>query len=248
MKANVSLPLAMGVLALASTARADTDPYADDDDPDTVPAATAGYASDADYYEVVSPAPYSYAWTEPRMKSQIGVGLVIGGGITGFTDALMRDTISNNVGGLWDARLSIGTHVPIGFDISYLGSAAELRTLDDQSNGTLVGTAVEGAVRFNVLPHFSVNPYVFAGLGWQRYDVRDASFAQSDTGLRNEDDLLVVPMGAGISYRATSGLTADVRGTFRAADDSGLLSVREGTDGNAELHTWEASAAVGYEF
>ena len=241
MKFLSSIVATLGAVAFAPVARAD------DQSTETMPSSVST-SGDADYYEVVSPDPYSYEWREPRMQSQIGVGVIVGGGITGFTDQLMRDTISNNVGGLWNARVSIGTHIPIGLDLSYVGSAAQLRTLDNRDNGTLVGTSLEAAVRFNVMPHYTVNPYVFAGLGWQRYDVNDPNFGQAATGLRGEDNLLIVPMGVGVSYRDLSGLIVDVRGTFRAAQDSGLLSLPEGTDGNAELHTWEASAAIGYEF
>jgi hypothetical protein len=54
-------------------------------------------------------------------------------------------------------------------------------------------------------------------------------------------------MGAGLSYRDVSGLTVDVRGTFRAAASSDLL-IDPRTGNEADLHTWEASAALGYEF
>jgi hypothetical protein len=33
----------------------------------------------------------------------------------------------------------------------------------------------EGALRWNILPHYTWNPYVFVGAGWQRYDITDAN-------------------------------------------------------------------------
>jgi hypothetical protein len=204
---------------------------------------------DADYNDYSSSDPafvYGLGWNEPNLQSGIGVGVALGGGLTGFTDQTMRDTTSTDVGGLWDLRVSIGTHVPIGLDISYIGTAANVESLG-QENGTLVGTTVEGALRFNALPHYKLNPYVFAGIGYQRYDLRDVQIAQSDSGMQDSSQFVEFPIGTGLSYRDRSGFTADLRGTFRAAADSNLMVDRE-DGGHAALHTWEASAALGYEF
>jgi hypothetical protein len=159
----------------------------------------------------------------------------------------MRDTVSSDVSGLWDFRASLGTHTPIGLDLTYLGTAANVNTLTGSSNGTLLGTTAEAAIRFNIAPHELINPYIFAGAGWTHYNVRNMAFAQSDTGLKQSDDIAEFPMGAGVSYRAPMGLTVDVRGTFRAAMSSSLL-LDPVTANYADLHTWEASAALGYEF
>jgi len=214
-----------------------------------VPAATddvGPYVSSSAY----EPGPYSYAWREPRLATGIGIGVAIGGGLTGFTDRTMRDTVSSNVGGLWDARATIGTHIPIGLDLTYLGTAANVNTVNGASNGTLIGTTAEAALRWNILPHNMLNPYIFGGAGWQRYDVRNMHFAQSDTGMKSNDNVAEFPMGAGLALRDLSGLsgfTADVRGTFRATTDSTL--VLNGANGTyASLYSWEASAALGYEF
>jgi hypothetical protein len=195
----------------------------------------------------VVPGPYSYAWREPGLKSNIGVGVTIGGGLTGFTDRTMRDTVSSNVGGLWDVRASIGTHIPIGLDLTYLGTAANVNTINGQANGTLIGTTTEAALRWNILPHNDLTPYIFGGVGWQHYDVRDMKFAQSDTGMKSSDNVAEFPMGAGLSLRDVSGFTADLRGTFRATTDSTLV-LDGATNTYASLFSWEASAAVGYEF
>jgi hypothetical protein len=189
---------------------------------------------------------YSYAWTEPRLVSTVGIGITLGGGISGFTDELLRDTVDSDVGGVWEVRATIGTHIPLGLDIGYTGTTVDLRPLGQTSTGQLVGTNIEGALRWNVLPHYSVTPYLFAGIGWQRYDVRDADFSLSDAGLQEDENIVVFPMGAGLAYRNPSGITFDARGTFRAAGDSELIADRGGDF--AELHTWEASANVGYEF
>jgi hypothetical protein len=184
---------------------------------------------------------------EPNLRSGIGVGAILGGGIAGFTDQTMRNTLSSNVAGAWDMRASIGTHTPLGVDLSYVGSAGSINTLTGASNGTLVGTTFEAVARINVLPHLQWNPYVFAGIGWQHYNVDNMMLATADSGVRSSDNVADFPMGAGISYRDVSGLIVDVRGTFRPATSSTLvLDQRSGT--YADLHSWGATGAIGYEF
>ena len=63
---------------------------------------------------------------------------------------------------------------------------------------------------------------------------------------------MVFPMGAGLAYRV-AGFVADVRGTFRAATDNELVvknpAILFPTPNDfVNMHTWEASAAIGYEF
>ncbi len=215
-----------------------------------VAAAARAASADPTYVTVVpheEPSDFSYEWNEPRLATGIGVGVIVGGGVAGFTDQSLRNTLSSNVTGLWDARVSIGTHVPLGIDVSYVGTAANMNTLTGASNGTLVGSAVEGALRWNILPHYAWDPYVFAGIGYQRYDVTSMKFSTADTGVKNYDNLAEFPMGAGISFRDRSGWLVDVRGTFRAEPNSTL--VRDVTDNvYASAHWWEASGAIGYEF
>jgi hypothetical protein len=230
MKKAVTTIVGLGALALASQAQAQ----------DVV-------VYDVDVEAEEEPGPYSYAWYEPGLDSGIGIGVILGGGLTGFTDEGIRDVVRNDVGGLWDVRVSIGTHIPLGVDLSYVGTASELETIDNISSGTLIGTALEAAARFNILPHYMWNPYVFGGIGWQHYDVTDTDFEPEDIGMRENDDMLMFPLGAGMSFRDPSGFVADVRGTFRLTDDSSLF-IDEEPGNEADLHTWEASAAIGYEF
>ena len=189
---------------------------------------------------------YSYAWSEPAMYSQIGIGVTLGGGLTGFTDQSIRDTLDTNVGGMWGIHATIGTHIPVGLDLNYNGSVVDMNAVNSNATGMLVGTNLEAALRLNILPHNQWNPFVFAGIGWQRYDLRNIELSTADSSLGGQDDVAVFPMGAGLAYRTTSGFVADVRGTFRIAQDSTLL--RDPAGPNAELHTWDAGGNVGYEF
>ena len=196
---------------------------------------------------------YRYGWTDENLESGIGVSAILGGGVLGFTDQTMRNTTSD-VGGLWDLRVTIGSHIPLALDVSYLGSAMNINGLPTGQRGTLIGTTVEGALRFNMLPHNSVNPYVFAGAGWQRYDVTNTNVTLSDSGMNDTDNLVEFPMGGGLSFRS-SGFVADLRGTFRATTEQDLVlrsnvlpPASPTSDDFAPMHTWEASAAIGYEF
>jgi len=242
MKSQSILLACAGVLITAGGAHAQ----------DVAPLPQPGYSA-ADPYVPRDSAPVppaersAYAWDEPYLASGIGVGLVVGGGVMGFTDRTMRDTMSESLGGLWDARMSLGTHVPIGLDVSYVGTAASAQSFQGVPNGTLIGTTVEGALRFNLLPHMAWNPYFFAGAGWTRYDVSDMRLAQADSGMRNSDDVAEFPLGGGLSFRDISGMTAELRGTFRPTTKSTLV-VDPRTGNAADLHTWEASASIGYEF
>lgn len=192
----------------------------------------------------------SYAWRDNRLASGIGISTILGGGVSGFTDKTMRNTTSD-VGGLWDLRVTIGSHIPLALDISYIGTASNLRGLTGDRSGTLLGTTVEGALRYNILPHAPVTPYVFGGVGWTRYDVTETNVSLSDSGINDKDNLLEFPVGAGFAYRV-AGFVADVRGTFRATRDQNLVlenaTLNPTSDDFAKMHTWEASAAVGYEF
>jgi len=197
---------------------------------------------------------YGYAWTDDRLKSGIGISAILGGGVTGFTDKTMRDTTSS-VGGLWDLRVTLGSHMPLALDVSYLGSAMNINGLPGGRNGRLIGTTVEGALRYNALPHYAWNPYVFAGAGWQRYDVTQTTVTLSDSGMNDKDNLLEFPLGVGLQYRR-SGFVGDLRGTFRATTQPDLVlkpgvfdpTIAPNSSDFAAMHTWEASAAVGYEF
>jgi hypothetical protein len=198
------------------------------------------------------PGEYSYAWSEPALQSRVGVSMIVGGGATGFTEKTMR-SVTSDVGGLWDLRLTIGSHVPLAVDVSYVGSATNLNGLPTGDRGTLVGTAFEGALRWNVLPHHIWTPYAFGGIGWQRYDVTGAHVSLADAGMNDHDNLLEFPMGAGLAYRM-NGFVFDLRGTFRYTTDQSLVldtfptAFPPSSSSFAKMHTWEGSAALGYEF
>jgi hypothetical protein len=205
--------------------------------------ATAGTAFADDF--VLEDRPL-YAWRDPTVASGFGVGVQLGGGATGFSGRTMRDSVSGDVGGMWDVRVTLGTHLPLAVELSYLGEADNITAIG-APNGTLIGTTAEGDLRWNLTPHYLFTPYVFAGVGYQRYDVQNVQFASADIGMRPSDNAVEFPMGVGASWRDPSGFSVDLRGTYRAVVDSNLVVNDSGT-GYANMSWWEASASFGYEF
>jgi hypothetical protein len=214
-----------------------------------------GNASADDYVPSdsgVRPESSESIWSDPAMASGIGIGVDVGGGVTGFVGSRLRNTTST-VGGAWGFRAAIGTHVPLALELGYTGSATSIRGQLGPSQATLMGRTFESAIRYTVMPRATWSPYVFAGLGWQHYTIDDRTFELSDTGIRTADDLLVMPFGLGMAYRYRSIVT-DVRGTLRAASGANLvldnpeLALETGQGGYAPMHTWETSLNVGYEF
>ncbi|NVB83487.1 MAG: hypothetical protein HOV81_34255 [Kofleriaceae bacterium] len=188
---------------------------------------------------------FSYAWGDPRLASYIGIDVALEGGVGGFTDSDVSDTLLDRGQGVWGLRMTLGTHTPIGLDGAYVGTINGIDTLSDQ-NINLIGTALEFALRWNILPHFKWNPFVFGGAGWQHYNVTNANVTLADDGIADSDDFATFPMGGGISYRDSSGLTVDLRGTYRFALNSNMIIDRFGND--VSLSSWSANAGLGYEF
>lgn len=192
---------------------------------------------------------YDYSWHAPEMDSGIGISLIAGGGVMGYASKTVRDTTSP-VGGLWQLRASLGTHIPIGLDFSYIGTASGIDALVGSQSATLLSTNLEGALRWNILPHMMWNPYVFGGVGWARLDVTGAAFSRSDAGINDQDNEVIYPIGAGIGWRSAGGIIVDVRGTYRFAGDDNMIVVNPGQvePHYASMDWWEASAAAGFEF
>lgn len=191
---------------------------------------------------------YGYGWNEPTLSTGIGVGVIAGVGVMGFSNSNVRNSTSS-VGGLWTLNAAIGTHIPLGLDVSYVGTSSSINSQLGSNSGTLLGTAAEGALRWNILPHSPLNPYLFGGIGWQRYDVTGAAFTQSDAGIRDSDNLIDYPVGAGLSYR-DGGFVADIRGTYRWTSDNQLIVSNPLVAGSgfSKMDNWSANANAGFEF
>lgn len=183
---------------------------------------------------------------EYRPLSGIGIALAAGGGASGFVSQTLRN--ATDVGGDWDVRATIGTRSPIAFEASYIGSAQGINALGVDSGAVLVGNGAQGALRLNGTLNLPFQPFVFAGVGWRRYDLTNTNTNTSD--LQGSDDVLEVPMGLGIAGK-WNGLILDARGEYRATTNEDLLpriNANEADDGHADMQRWGVKATVGAEF
>jgi len=193
---------------------------------------------------------YQRTLTETRpMWRDIGFSLSAGGGASGFTSETARNATQS--GGDWDVRATIGTRLPVAAEISYLGSAQTIDALGLDDSAVLVGNGVQAAVRLNLLGDTSLQPFIFAGAAWRRYDLANTDSNTSD--VTDNDDVVEFPIGAGLSFRTRQGFLLDARGEFRAATNEDLMPSLTvdgplGNDNKASLHRWGVTANVGYEF
>jgi len=170
-----------------------------------------------------------------------GMSVSAGGGVTDFAGEELRDM--TGPGGAWDARFTFGTRQYLGIEAAYLGTAQSIDAIGMEENAVLVSNGAEAAVRVSPL-RGSLQPYVFAGAAWKRYDLANTDTNTSDVS--DQDDVLEVPMGIGIGYRV-AGLIFDARAAYRLAVDEDLVPASDG-DGASELDNLNVAAHVGIEF
>jgi hypothetical protein len=182
----------------------------------------------------------TYTETSETTLERWGIGVSIGGGVSGFTDDSMRDTTDD--GGEWDVRVTMGLRLPIALEASYIGSAQSIDALGLDSDAILVGNGLQGALRVNLLD-FNVQPFVYGGLAWRRYSLANESFNTSDVA--NEDDVLEVPVGVGVAWKY-KGFMLDARGEFRWASQEDMIP--DARLGNTDMHRYGASANLGFAF
>jgi opacity protein-like surface antigen len=210
---------------------------------------------------VVTPPPqetnvYVTAPVEEPMYKRYGLGISLGGGVQDFTDSDMRSTMGT--AGFWDLRGVVGLNSPIAVEAAYVGSASDVDPrLGPSRSATLVGNGAEAVARLNLTTRDVVQPYLFGGVGFRHYEVTGEDFSTSATGISDSDNVLEIPVGAGLSYRY-SGFLADLRFTFRGTTSEDLvIGTPDNTpvddflsddDDYLPMHNWQAGARLGYEF
>lgn len=176
-----------------------------------------------------------------------GIGLSLGGGVSGFTNETLRDT--TNVGGSWGVRAIVGKNSPIAFEAEYIGSAQSIDALGLDDDAILVGNGLQGVARVNIL-EYEFQPYVFGGVAWRYYNLARDDFNTSD--IQDNDNVMEIPVGGGFAW-TYRGFMLDVRGEYRRAFFEDLVPefVNTGnlndTDG-AGMHRWGAFGSIGYAF
>jgi len=166
-----------------------------------------------------------------------GMGVMVGGGVIGFVDDEARDAAG--AGGTWEARLAYQPRETFSVEAAYLGSLQDLDALGTDGNSRLLATAVEANLRVSFFSG-NVRPYALLGAGWARYSLLDTP---STAALVDQDDLLIVPLGAGVAYWL-GDVVLDARGTYRATAGADLFSP-QGED--ITLDSWNVTLRVGFE-
>jgi hypothetical protein len=198
---------------------------------------------------VITPAPVMTV--EPAeehhhgaLLTPFGMSLAVGGGVAGFVDDTMTDL--TNPGGMWDARLTIGSRLPISVEAAYIGTAQSIDALGLDPDATLVSNGVEGALRLN-LGTYNVQPFIFAGGAWQRYNLVGESFNTSS--VNDHDDVFSLPMGVGLATKY-HGFLVDLRANYRETwgNDLVVTPTASSNDGDVELNNWSANGRIGFEF
>jgi hypothetical protein len=186
----------------------------------------------------------SLAWADDHPPSpqsaqtSAGIGLSAGAGLTGFSDGAMRDV--TDVGLAWDARLTLGTRSMLALEAAYVGSAQGVDLMVEDV--TLIGHGAEAAGRLN-LGTLPVQPYVVAGLGWTRYKVY---YDDTPLNVSTDDDILTVPLGAGVGFHL-AGVLIDVRGSYRFAFDDELFRDEADFEERPAFDNWAVTARAGVE-
>lgn len=172
------------------------------------------------------------------------VGIFAGGGLADFADGDMRDF--TDLGGAWEVTALLGTRSLIAAELNYFGSAQDIDALGLDDDSVLIGTMFEGSARVNVLPQESFTPFVTGGIGYARYDITNSDFNTSNVA--DDDDMLSVPVGGGIGFRA-GGALIEARGTYRFMFYDDLVTTPTGAEAqNVDQDNWSATARIGFEF
>jgi hypothetical protein len=195
-------------------------------------------------YAPIADIPPATSPSSQRPPSRIGIEATVGAGAVGFIDETARN--ATQTGAAWDARLMFGSRLPLAIEGAYVGSVQNIEALGLGTSSLLLGNGVEGTLRVN-LSRARVQPYLFGGVGWTRYQLTNA---QSNTSsLLGSDDVGTVPLGAGLSARLGPGFILDVRGTYRATFGGDMFQgLALNTDSSNAMQTWSAAGRVGFEF
>ncbi len=172
-----------------------------------------------------------------------GLGLQLGGGVTGFSRQDARDRFGT--GGYWDVRATLGTESFIGAELAYVGSAREVNASGVTGNAALLGNGAEAVARAN-LPlsagALRVTPFLFGGVGWTYYNIANSD--SNTSNIKDHANAFTVPFGAGVGL-SYAHLLVDARFTYRAVFDDKLVP----TTGNdsLDLQNWSGGLTLGYE-
>lgn len=171
-----------------------------------------------------------------------GASVAVGGGVSNYARESIRDI--TGVSGTWEARLTYGTRSIIGGELSYVGGMRSMAAAGLANDASLLNNGVEAAVRVNLpfeLRGMLLEPFVFAGVGYSHYNLRNA--ANASTSIANSDNVGTIPLGLGFAF-GWKGLFAEARAAYRPTfDDNELVKIDK-----SDLQSWALGANLGFEF
>jgi hypothetical protein len=181
-----------------------------------------------------------------------GAVVQLGGGAVGFTQDDAAD--ATDAGGTWDVRAMYGSRSYVAGELAYVGSAQDIDEIGVSDEATLVSNGLEADIRLN-LPigdldaekALLVEPFAFAGVGWQHFDIVDASPGDEAASIfEDNDSTFTVPLGAGVSL-GYKGLWLDTRFTVRPAFDSEVNTI-DNDEADTALSHIAFTGSIGAEF
>lgn len=197
--------------------------------------------------EAPAPPPVAAAPPPPperrhnRIFAPSEISLTTGAGVTDYFGTGTGLTGRTDPGAAWDARVTFGTHSVFALEAGYLGAVNSI-DVPAGKGGHVNSNGLDGDLRVQLPTR--VQPYIFAGVGWNFMNIDNGNANPSITSeLRGSDNQLTVPAGGGVTGYIGRHATVDLRGTYRyiPENDISILNTRA-------LHQWMAQARVGYAF
>jgi opacity protein-like surface antigen len=180
---------------------------------------------------------------DSSLVSKYGVAAFIGGGVGGFVEQDMRDIAGT--AGLWEARFELGSRLPASIEVAYLGGLQPItNTLGIDKDALLMSNGAELTLRGN-LPIGPMTSYVFAGVGWTRFDL--ANYDTNTSSVEDSDNVVTIPVGLGVAYRYEHFL-ADLRGVYRPTFNEDLVPDKTNSSDHLNLDSWSVALHGGFEF
>ena len=174
------------------------------------------------------------AWAREGVESRAdmrGVTVLVGGGVEGYTSTLGSDL---NPGVAYGATVALRPTKVLGLELGYTGSVHTFdRNVVSTSNtwGPDVIRNGAQAVATLGLTAAPIQPYVLAGVGLSRYDVRGTAAGFHDDTVGN------VPLGGGLRLHMGS-FTADARLDYNVLFDQQFASNVPTADVSTPLTTF----------
>ncbi|QSQ12215.1 outer membrane protein [Myxococcus landrumensis] len=163
---------------------------------------------------------------EPRVEEpSLGLYVLVGGGVEGYAGQLSPRV---QTGFTYGATVGYRAMPFLALELGYNGS---INNLDE--NGSLVPQGDLGSgpdlvrnggqlLALGIAPTERVQPFVLAGIGFDRYTVRhEATGGQAHF---QDDTAGYIPVGLGLRIQLTRRLTADVRAAYHFLFDQDFAS------------------------